>query len=51
MCKFILYFVNTVFLIAGFGLMGLGAYGVMKFDMGAGLLGAVSLGLALVGGK
>ena len=51
LCKFVLYFVNTVFLIAGLGLMGLGVYGVMKFDMGAGLLGAASLGVGLVGGK
>jgi hypothetical protein len=49
--KFLLYFVNSIFLIAGFGLFGLGVYGIMKFDMGAGLLGAASLGIAGIGGK
>lgn len=51
LCKFVLYFVNSIFFIAGLGLIGLGVYGVMRFDMGAGLLGAASLGVGMIGGK
>lgn len=47
--KYILIFVNILFLIAGLGLMGIGAWGVFRFDMGAGFLGFLSLITGMIG--
>ena len=38
-----------MFFICGLGLMGIGAYGVFKFDMGAGFLGFLSLLTGMMG--
>jgi hypothetical protein len=47
--KFILIVINVLFFICGLCLMGVGAYGVFRFDMGAGFLGFLSLITGVIG--
>jgi hypothetical protein len=47
--KYILILINVIFFLCGVGLMGIGAYGVFKFDMGAGFLGFLALITGMMG--